>query len=391
MIKILQLKNWETFLVLFFVPFLFYLNLFFLTNSLTLSGIFFLIWFCFISIWLYYIIKLFKTNFIDEFEFKLVTINLIVVNILVIVLFLFISLWFNNIIPKNGVISDIFSSSDDLIRSYFNIAHLVICIIASRVLMAKLLQRNLIVRDYYKSTISFIFLPIGIFWIQNNIIEILKVEKTGHKKRGYLLIVLSVFLTILTIFNFKYSRFNPENDKLNNNSLLFDSIVSNEARQYEDSILLTMGDSLKAEYFFKEAIRLNQFGDNMGALEKMNLAIQYDSLNLNYYFNRGLIFSKQHQYDFAILDMNKIIELDKTKWIAYQNRGYYYYLLKKYDKALADINQVILLKKDVSAAYLVRGVIKNELNDNNGACIDLRIADSLGNANALLKIMEICR
>jgi hypothetical protein len=35
-------------------------------------------------------------------------------------------------------------------------------------------------------------------------------------------------------------------------------------------------------------------------------------------------------------------------------------------------------------------MLKAKLNDKVGACIDLNKADSLGNGDALLKIMEIC-
>jgi hypothetical protein len=52
---------------------------------------------------------------------------------------------------------------------------------------------------------------------------------------------------------------------------------------------------------------------------------------------------------------------------------------------------VIELKTDLSNAYLLRGELKKQLNDINGACLDWRIADSLGNGDATLKILENCK
>ena len=72
------------------------------------------------------------------------------------------------------------------------------------------------------------------------------------------------------------------------------------------------------------------------------------------------------------------------------NRSFYNYLLDNYEIAIPDINKVIELKPEYSDAYLLRGELKKFLNDIEGACEDWHVADSLGNVDALLKIMEEC-
>jgi hypothetical protein len=54
------------------------------------------------------------------------------------------------------------------------------------------------------------------------------------------------------------------------------------------------------------------------------------------------------------------------------------------------ITQYFEIHRTTDPALLLRGLLKERLKDKDGACNDLRKADSMGNADATLKIMEIC-
>lgn len=391
MINIFKLKNWEIFLILFLIPLLIPLNLPFLNKTIVPSAIFVLIWIWIISLWVFNLAANFKTEYIEKSEFKFLVFNLLLINLIFIVFVPIGLLMFYKDIPIIDNALETISKIDDYLRIYIYVATIAILIIVSRIFTAKRLQRKLSIRDYYKSAISFIFLPIGIFWIQNNIIEILKFGNLGNKNRGYVLIGLTTLLTILTIFNFKDAEFRINRGNQNTDDFTIDSALIEKARQQNDSLFMSMDDSSKADYIFKAAVQLYQMGNYRSALNNINFSIQLDSLNSDFYYNRGVILYEQfNQLDSAILDMTKTIKIDPNDWRAYQNRGYYNYLLENYDKVLTDINKVIDLKTDFSNAYLLRGMLKEKLNDKDGACMDLRKADSLGNADALLKIMEIC-
>jgi hypothetical protein len=391
MIRIFRLKNWETFLVLFLIPLMIHLNLPFLTGTIIPSAIFVLIWTWIISFWIFYLSDHFKTKFLEKFEFRLLAFNLLLINLIFIVIVPIGLLMFYKDIPAIENTLGILSKIDDYLRIYLFVATIVILVIASRILTAKRLQRNLSVKDYYKCTIAFVFLPIGIFWIQNDIIKVLKVEKTGNKKRSFVIIMTTILLLIMLVFNLIVNDFKVVNKSQKTNDFTIDSVLFKKAIQKNDSLIGEMNDSAKAEYIFNAALQLYQMGNYRSAIDNLNSSIKLNPKESEYYYNRGVIFCEQfNKLDSAIMDMTKTIELEPSDWRAYQNRGYYNFLLEKYDKVLPDVNKAINLKADFSNAYLLRGLLKERLKDKDGACMDLRKADSLGNADAMLKIMEIC-
>ena len=226
---------------------------------------------------------------------------------------------------------------------------------------------------------------------KNEINKLIGGENKDEKKRGYIIIGITILMVTATIINFKGKEFNVSFGNQDSDEFMIDSILIEKSRQQSDSIFNSMNDSAKSDYIFNAALQLYQMGNFRGAINNINYSIQLDSLNSEYYYNRGVILYEQfNQLDSAIMDLTKTIELDPFEWRAYQNRGYYNYLLEKYDIVLPDINKVIDIKPDFSNAYLLRGMIKEKLNDKDGACLDLRKADSLGNGDALIKIMEIC-
>lgn len=391
MIKIFRLKNWEIFLTIFFIPFLIHLNLPFLTKSLIPTAIFVLIWIWLISIWIFKLADYFKTEHIERYEIKLLKSNLILLNLIFIIVAPITLLLFYKDLPILDSALDVLSKIDDYIRIYIYLASITILIIASRIITAKRLQKKLSIQDYYKSAISFIFLPIGIFWIQNEIKKLIGGENKDEKKRGYIIISITVLMVIGTIINFKEKEFNVSFGNQDSDEFMIDSALIEKSRKQSDSIFNSMNDSAKADYIFNAALQLYQMGNFRDAINNISYSIQLDSLNSEYYYNRGVILYEQfNQLDSAIMDLTKTIEIDPSDWRAYQNRGYYNFLLENYDIVLPDINKVIDLKPDFSNAYLLRGMIKEKLNDKDGACLDLRKAYSLGNVDALIKIMEIC-
>ncbi|HIF49558.1 MAG TPA: tetratricopeptide repeat protein [Cytophagales bacterium] len=68
-------------------------------------------------------------------------------------------------------------------------------------------------------------------------------------------------------------------------------------------------------------------------------------------------------------------------------KEYYYSGLKKYDNrdyngAIVDFTKSIELNPNFVYAYFNRGVVKEIMNDRNGACADYKIAAKMGHKGA---------
>jgi tetratricopeptide (TPR) repeat protein len=389
--RIFEIKNWEIFLILILIPFLIQINLPFLTNNLVAPIIFTELWIFCISLWLYNLSINFRTVYINKLEIRIFNLNLLVLNLIFIIsgLIFLILIYKDQSIFKSKL--DLISRINNLLQIYYYLAIVSIPIIASRILTAYKLQRKVKIIDYYKSAISNLFLPVGIFWIQNEINKISETGRSDNKKRSYILIGITFILVITTIliFNDKKIKINFGNNTNEKDQLIKDFIENNQ--QENDSILKSMSDSSKAEYIFKSVKDLYKSGKFREAINNINLSIQLDSLNSDYYYNRGIILYEQfNELDSAIMDMKRTIELDSSYWQAYHNRGYYNYLLEKFDKVMPDLDKAIELKSDFSNTYLLRSILKETLGYKDGACSDLKKADSLGNEEASLKILLNC-
>lgn len=390
MVNIYKFKNWEVFLVLFLIPFFIQLNLFFIAKTLVPSTIFNLIWVFILSIWIFKLADYFETEYIKKSETILFNVNIVIMNLMYVASATILLLAFKEIPVIESALYYL-PKINDYLSLYIYFAIISISFTAARIITTKKLQRKPSLKDYYQRVISFIFLPIGIFWIQKDIIKILEIDNYRSKNRGYVLIGLSVLLALPIPSNFKNGEFKFVYGAQNREEFTIDSILIEKYRQQDDSLFNIMDDSAKANYIYKNALILHQNNKHREALNNLNLSIKYDSLNSEFYYSRGVILYQQfNQLDSAILNMTKTINLNPSDWRAYQNRGYYYFLLENYEESLPDINKVIYLNPDLPIAYLLRGMLKEILDDIEGACIDFKKADNLGNEDAAIKLMQKC-
>ena len=391
MTSLFKFKNWEVFLILILIPLIIHVNIPFLfegwRNSFILSAIFLLIWTGILLLWFYKIADTFKTPFLESFEIKIYYFNLIGILVIFLVSASLILLLFLKVIDLESNI-DFLSEISPVLNYYFYGAIICNIIIVSRIIAAKKLQQKPLLSDYYKNIISFFFFPIGIFWIQKELNQLFIDEQIEiNKKRGYILIGVTLLLIIGTIFNFKGKNLTFQFGKDTNTDILNDTAFLKISKQKNDSIFINMNDSLKADYISNAALQLYQMGNFRSAVDNLTISIKLDSLNAEYYFNRGVILKQNfNEIDSAINDMTSAIKINSDYWQAYVNRAFYSHSINKNDTALLDINKAIQLKRDYSGSYLLRGDLKKELDDNYGACKDWMVADSLGNKDAMAKI-----
>lgn len=97
-----------------------------------------------------------------------------------------------------------------------------------------------------------------------------------------------------------------------------------------------------------------------------------------------------NKYQESVDAFTKVIGEDKKNFIAYMNRGMAKAGLRKYDEALQDLDKAVEYKFNFSSIYINRALVKFQKGDSNGACKDLKLAQSLNNPKADRLIKEYC-
>lgn len=391
MSKFYRLKNWEAFLIIILLPALIRLNLALLTSTLLPSIVFTMIWLVIVSFWFYQLTNHFSTGHLSKFELGVFKINLVIFNILFIAVYSVVVLWLYTDISGLDVIFEYLSQVDVFLKAYMLLTLLAIPFTASRILIANKLQKRPELKEYYKRTISFLLFPIGIFWIQNEIIKLSKQEFNPSKIRGSVLIGSTLLMCVVAATSLSNSEFHFDKGDQNSQEWMDANPAFLKIQQQNDSLFQNMEDSTKAYYISLESINQYNAGNYRNAVNYLTTAIELDSLNALYYYSRGVILSEQFdKHDSAITDMSIAIDLKPTDWKAYFKRSYCNFLLGKHDLAFADIETALNFNEEQSNSFLLRGMIKEQLMDTTGACKDFMKADSLGNADAFVKVLNTC-
>lgn len=108
------------------------------------------------------------------------------------------------------------------------------------------------------------------------------------------------------------------------------------------------------------------------------------------YFNKGNTKIEAGDNNGAIQDYNKAIEINPKLDAAFRNRAAAKIELTDYQGAVLDYNKAIELNPKVDS-YYNRGVVKNSKADYDGACVDWRKATELGHTEALRLVKEYCK
>ena len=162
-------------------------------------------------------------------------------------------------------------------------------------------------------------------------------------------------------------------------------------------------------YCYRGKAKLN-LGDYTGAIKDLNIALYIDTSKIDYdkknvliissipnltaeiYLYRGRAKNRLGDYRGAIIDLSKAIQYN-DKYVngsAFFELGFAKSYLKDYQGALLNYNKAIQLDSYYDVAYYNRALIKLNLNDKEGACMDLSRAGELGYEKAYQVIRENC-
>jgi tetratricopeptide (TPR) repeat protein len=126
-------------------------------------------------------------------------------------------------------------------------------------------------------------------------------------------------------------------------------------------------------YFYRGNARYQQ-GDNQGAIENYNQALQLDPNMADAYLSRAVCRCNLGELRAAIEDFNQAIHLAPNKANAYISRGNARYDLGELREAIADFNQAIHLAPNDAFTYIHRGNTRCKLGELREAIADFNQA-----------------
>lgn len=175
-----------------------------------------------------------------------------------------------------------------------------------------------------------------------------------------------------------YFFFTPAHSQLNVNYWLNKSVDKINKKDYNGAIedlnlLIQFTTHNNDAYYFRGICKL-YLSDYRGSIEDFNTAINTQP---NFSYNYFLYFlyrgnAKEHIGDTggAFDDYNESINISPNTQDAYAYRGILYLNTKRYDEAINDFNQVIWLNKSNSSAYMFRAIAKQFKSQHEEAMED---------------------
>ena len=128
--------------------------------------------------------------------------------------------------------------------------------------------------------------------------------------------------------------------------------------------------------------------DYRGAISDFSSTIRYFPDDINAYYFRGLSKIKVLDFDGALLDFTKILELSRNNELALVKSGYVKYKQEKNKEAIDFYNSAIVQNENNGEAFFYRGMSKSKLDDKQGSCEDLNLANKLQYIEAFDEFVE---
>ncbi len=130
--------------------------------------------------------------------------------------------------------------------------------------------------------------------------------------------------------------------------------------------------------------------DLPAALRDFNAALRLNPSDYSAMVGRGEVKDKARNYDKAIEDFTAAITMAPGKYHAFYDRGLSWFNQKNYAKAEADFTTVLKLNSKHEKAYFNRAVARINQNLSTEACLDLKMAKSLGHQQAGIYLAKFC-
>ena len=171
--------------------------------------------------------------------------------------------------------------------------------------------------------------------------------------------------------------------------------VYNMLNDYKDALqdlnrAISM-DTTMAEAYNNRGWAYYALGDKKSALPDYNRAILLNPAYAEAYNNRGWAYYELDNRAAAMEDFNKAVESDPSFTKAYYNRGALMVRMGNFMGAIGDYDYLLRLNPKDGAAHYNRGLSRFSVNDQAGACEDLKEAVNSGFKAAAELAGRYCR
>lgn len=163
---------------------------------------------------------------------------------------------------------------------------------------------------------------------------------------------------------------------------------SNALLDYEKAIKLDPKDY--KPYFNRASVKMEK-SDWEGALSDCTKASEIQPDTAEIYVKSGMIRAALLNVPEAINDFDKALKLNPTETNALYNRGNIYFQTKDFENAEKDFLAAVKVDSRFAKAFYGLSIVQQKMNKNDEACMNMKMANRLGYADAKTALDSFCK
>jgi tetratricopeptide (TPR) repeat protein len=163
---------------------------------------------------------------------------------------------------------------------------------------------------------------------------------------------------------------------------------ANALLDYEKAIKLNPKDY--KPYFNRASVKMEK-SDWEGALGDCIKAAEIQPDTAEIYVKSGMIQSALLKVPEAIHDFGEALKLNPKETNALYNRGNIYFQTKDYENAEKDFLTAVKVDSRFAKAFYGLSIVQQKMNKTDEACINMKMANRLGYADAKTALDSFCK
>ncbi len=163
---------------------------------------------------------------------------------------------------------------------------------------------------------------------------------------------------------------------------------ANALLDYEKAIQLNPKDY--KPYFNRASVKMEK-SDWEGALNDCEKASNIQPDTTEIYVKSGIIHAALLRIPEAINDFDKALKLNPKETNALYNRGNIYFQTKDFENAEKDFSAAVKVDSRFAKAFYGLGVVQQKMNKTDEACMNMKMANRLGYADAKTALESFCQ